>query len=261
MNKPPIRILSNLARAGGTLVSKCLGAMENTVLLSEIHPLGTRFFNPLEQARSWYGMFKPEEIQGTHDFVTAIQLVEERCRQSGRNLVIRDWAHLDFIGVPVLKEPQFHLQLNETLSPVFRIVPYALVRHPIDQWVSTARLKIMEGVLDLDAFLAGYRRFAEACITTGFMRYEDFTRAPVLQMEILCRHLELEFDAGFIERWAEYTHVTGDTSKMSRGSQSDRIKPLRRRMVEKSLLDRFGKNSDYLRAIALLGYEHPETSP
>ena len=88
MNKPPIRILSNLARAGGTLVSRCLGSMKNTVLLSEIHPLGTRIFNPLDQAQSWYGMFRPEEIRGTHDFVTAIILVEDRCRQSGRNLVI-----------------------------------------------------------------------------------------------------------------------------------------------------------------------------
>ena len=234
--------------------------MENTVLLSEIHPLGTSIFNPLEQAQAWYKLFRPEEIRGTCNFVNAIQRVEERCRQSGNNLVIRDWAHLDFIGVPFIRKPEFRLQLNDILSSSFRIIQYALVRHPLDQWASTMRLKLMQGVLDLDTFLIGYRRYAELCVTTGFMRYEDFTRTPVPQMESLCRHLELEFDHGFIEHWPEYTHVTGDTSKMSRGSRYTRIMPLERRSVEKSLLARFRNNSDYLRSIDLLGYEHPDNS-
>jgi hypothetical protein len=259
MNKPPIRILSNLARSGGTLVSRCLGVMGNTVLLSEIHPRGTSIFNPLEQAQAWYKMFSLEEIRGTSNFVNAIQRVEARCRQSGRHLVIRDWAHLDFIGVPFIRSPQFRLELSDTLSPAFHIIQYALVRHPIDQWQSTAGLGLMQGILDLDVFLAGYRRFAELCVTTGFMRYEDFTRTPVPQMELLCGHLELQFDPGFIKQWPQYTHVTGDISKMSRGSRHTRITPLKRRRVEESLLDRFRKNSDYRRAIDLLGYEHPDS--
>ena len=89
--KPRIRILHNLARSGGTLVSKCLGCMDRVALLSEIHPLGTQMFNPLTQAHDWYGLLESEDINpGKHDFVDVIKLIEQRCRETGKTLVIRD---------------------------------------------------------------------------------------------------------------------------------------------------------------------------
>lgn len=259
MNKPRVRILSNLARAGGTLVSRCLGAMDDTVLLSEIHPLGTQIFNPLAQARDWYGLVKPEEAGGQFDFIDAIQLIEQRCRVSGKTLVIRDWAHLDFIGRPFIKDPACRLQLTETLATVFNIVQFALVRHPVDQWVSTSSLNIMQGQLELDTFLAGYRRFAEQAVKSGFMRFEDFTRDPRGQMLRLCQCLEISFDPDFIDHWQENTRVTGDVSKTSRGSRMNEIRPLRQHAVDDSLVARFRNNSDYRRAIELLGYTDPAT--
>ena len=41
-----------MARSGGTIICRCLASMERIVLLSEIHPLGARMFNPLDQAVS-----------------------------------------------------------------------------------------------------------------------------------------------------------------------------------------------------------------
>ena len=140
MSKPSIRVFTGLARAGGTLVSRCLGAMDNIVLLSEIHPHGTHMFNPLAQAHDWYGLVKPEETRRQYDFIESIQLIEQRCRTAGKTLVIRDWAHLDFIGRPFVNNPPYKLLLTEALAPVFDIVQFALVRHPIDQWVSPSRL-------------------------------------------------------------------------------------------------------------------------
>ena len=40
--KPGIRILHHMARSGGTIISRCLGCMKDVILLSEIHPLGSR---------------------------------------------------------------------------------------------------------------------------------------------------------------------------------------------------------------------------
>jgi len=254
MNKPPIRILSNLARAGGTLVSKCMGAMDNIVLLSEIHPLGTQLFNPQAQACDWYNLLQPEEAGRQYKFTDAIQLIEQRCRASGSVLVIRDWAHLDFIGVPFLERPSYRNQLHEALTQVFDIMPYALVRHPADQWLSTVHLKVMAGHLDLEAFLAGYRRFAEQAAASGFMRYEDFTREPSVQMEQLCRQLQLDFDAGFISKWPANRHVTGDTSGTSRGSRFVEISPLQQRPVDRALQEKLQNNPDYCQALELLGY-------
>jgi len=259
MSNRPIRILSNLARAGGTLVSKCVGSMENIVLLSEIHPLGTRKYNPLEQAAGWYNLLSPGEINNRHvGFVEAIQLIEQHCSEKHKTLIIRDWAHLDFIGVPFLQNPGYRLQLTEVLSQSFDIIQYGLVRHPIDQWLSTSRLAFIHGRLDIDAFLTGYRYFAEQCITTGFMRYEDFTREPVPQMQALCIHLRIDFDEQFITQWSKNRHVTGDMSNTSKGALAAEITSLPRRPVDKTLLDRFLDNPDYQRAIKLLGYTNPE---
>lgn len=254
MSKPPIRILSNLARAGGTLVSRCLGAMDSIVLLSEIHPVGTQIFNPLAQAHDWYDLVTSDEAGGQLDFIDALQLIEQRCRASGRMLVIRDWAHLDFIGRPFIKSPAYRLQLTEALEAGFNVLQFALVRHPVDQWVSTSSLNIMQGQLELDTFLTGYRRFAEQAVKTGFMRFEDFTREPREQMHRLCQHLETDFDPGFIDQWQENTRVTGDVSKTSRGSRMNEIRPLQQHTVGDSLMARFRNNSDYRQAIELLGY-------
>ena len=259
MNKRPIRILSNLARAGGTLISKCVGCMDNIVLLSEIHPLDRKFHDPLIQAQSWYKLLRPEEVHGKpFDFIDAIRLIEQRCTERGKTLVIRDWAHLDFIGVPFIARPACRLQLTELLAREFPIAQYALARHPVDQWLGTARLAVMRGKLGLEPFLAGYRRFAEQCVKTGFMRYEDFTRAPEKEMRKLCIHLKLDFDARFIERWPDNRHVTGDMSGTSRGSGLRDIRPLPRQPIDPALLGKFRANPDYRQAIALLGYTNPE---
>jgi hypothetical protein len=44
MGKQKLRMIHNMARSGSTLVCKCLGCMEGVVLLSELHPLATKFF-------------------------------------------------------------------------------------------------------------------------------------------------------------------------------------------------------------------------
>ncbi|MBE9525221.1 MAG: hypothetical protein IMY76_08980 [Chloroflexi bacterium] len=259
MNKRPIRILSNLARTGGTLISKCIGSMDGIVLLSEIHPLDSKFHDPRIQAQSWYGLLHPDEILDRQlDFIDTIQLIEQRCTEQGKTLLIRDWAHLDFIGVPFIARPACKLLLTDALKQAFSIIQCALVRHPVDLWLSTARLAIMQGKLELEPFLSGYRRFAEESVRTGFIRYEDFTREPETEMRKLCERLALDFDSRFTDRWPNNHHVTGDMSGTSRGSGLREIRPLPEQQIEQSLLRRFRENRDYQQAIALLGYTDPQ---
>ena len=63
MEKPVIRLIHHMARTGGTLICKCLACMKQVIMLSEIHPLGTRMFNPVQQAQTWYQLFSEQEIQ------------------------------------------------------------------------------------------------------------------------------------------------------------------------------------------------------
>jgi hypothetical protein len=259
--KPVIRILHNMARSGGTVISKCLGCMENVVLLSEIHPLGATWFNPLDQAREWYKLLTDSDIEqvqkaGGVSFNSAITLIYERAVAQDKTLIIRDWSHLDYTAVPFVENPVYRLAIAETLQNDFRIKHKATVRHPVDQWLSLRQLDAMRGKITLEAFLVGYRKFAEACRDIGFVRYEDFTRSPEESMKTLCESLDVSYDAGFIKKWWRYTNITGDTNS-KRGAKRE-IKQTRRQEIETGLLEQFERNPDYIEAIEILGYHHPK---
>lgn len=258
-SKPTIRILHQMARSGGTVVCKCLGSMEDIVLLSEIHPAIVNDLSVIEQAHEWFNLLSPEDIRwltqkGSVEFGEAIAMICQRCMEQGKTLVIRDWSYIDFIGVPYCPQPFNRLTIVDVLRKRFSLVHTALVRHPIDQWLGLRRLVRMENVT-LEMFLHGYFGFAEHCVDIGFVRFEDFTRNPENQLRVLCDRMELNFDPGFRDSWASYTNITGDIYGAGRGGNE--IKPFPRREMEPGLVGRFEQNADYARSIEMLGYRHP----
>jgi hypothetical protein len=252
--KPPIRTLHHMARSGGSMISKCLGSMKNVVLLSEIHPKGIKQYNPIAQADQWFGLLRQEDlatIKRGMSFNDAIALIDDRCTAKGKTLVIRDWSHLDFTGVPFLDDPPYTLTLARTLARHFSIIHTASVRHPLDQWLSLSELSYIKGKIEPEDFLRGYRRFAEAAVGIGFIRYEDFTQEPDEKLHLLCERLKISFDPEYKDRWTRYKKITGGT-RTNRGRSE--IRPLPRRALEPQLLKRFEVNTDYQAAIELLGY-------
>jgi hypothetical protein len=251
-----------MARSGGTLISRCLGCMSGVLLLSEIHPLGTAQFNPLVQAQRWYGLLSSQDLgtlkaRGRIGFVDAIELIHQRSLEAGQRLVIRDWSHLDFTGVPFVANPAYRLLTADALAGRFQLRQICTVRHPLDQWLSLRGLAVVQGKLTLDSYLAGMRRFAERACEIGFLRYEDFVADPDAVMKELCRRLELKFDRHFVDRWSSYAFVTGDVGGSRIGFK---IGPVPRRPVELDLLETLAANRDYRTSLELLGYAHPGSS-
>ncbi len=233
--------------------------MSDVVLLSEIHPHGTQYFNPLKQAHNWFNLFTPEDIslfEGNEsvNFGQAILLIAERCSNRGKQLVIRDWTHLDFTAVPFLKEPSYSFVTADVLRRHCEVIQFATTRHPIDQWLSLRKLDIMQGKLSLSQYLMGYRHFAEKCAEIGFIRYEDFVRTPEPVVQELCTQLKLKYDYSFINKWSAYNKITGDISPPR---VREKIEVRKRESVESGLLKQFESNIDYQKALMLLGYRHP----
>ncbi len=263
--KLEISLLHHMARSGGTLICRCLSAMAGVYLLSEIHPLttsidpryrkATNHLNPLAQADIWYGLLTEADLEnletgGPITFPDGIGLLARRVVEKGGHLVLRDWSHLDFTGVPFLKlPPSYQLTIARVLEPDFTTFRFATVRHALDQWRSLSSLGIMRGALDADEFLLGYRRFAEFAAAMGFIRFEDFVAAPDQHLESICAALHLPFDASYVESWASHERYTGDNSSRTE------IGPLPARQVDEALQGRFRANPDYMTAMALLGYE------
>ena len=178
-----LRLVHHMARSGGTLFSRCLGCMSGVLLLSEIHPLGTAQFNPLVQAQRWYGLLSSQDLaelraRGRIAFVDAIDLIHRRADEAGQRLVIRDWSHLDFTGVPFVANPAYRLLTAEALASRFELRQVCTVRHPLDQWLSLRQLAVVHGKLTLEAFLAGYRRFAEQAQDDRLLPLRGFRSRP-----------------------------------------------------------------------------------
>ncbi len=244
-----------MARTGGTVICRCLASMQDVVLLSEIHPLGTQKFNPIAQAQAWYDLLSDEDLEsarsGRLSFLEVMQLIAQRCSEHGRILVVRDWSHLDYTGVP-FTQPRYRSLLAEKLQPAFSLVRYSTVRHPLDQWLSMAQQAVFQERLGPARFLRGASRFAESARQTGFMRFEDFTRDNDTALRQLCAGLELEFDPGYREKWQAYTRITGDM--LPGRSGSDHIAPLPRQAMDATEKRRFCSLPQYVSTINSLGY-------
>ena len=255
MSRPRIRIIHHLARSGGTLISRCLGAMRGVVLLSEMHPAGSQFYNPLQQAAEWYNLLDDADQERINqqppDFAGAIALITERCKDRGKTLLLRDWSHLDYTGVPFCK-PGFKPRLDLELTDRFKLVCTSSVRHPLDQWLSLEKQMPALGRIHLETYMHGVRRFAEQAVNTGFIRYEDFTQDPEQGVRLLCKRLEIEYDPDFINHWADNERVTGDVAGNRAGGL---IKNLSRQQVPDGLQQRLAACEDYQQVLSLLGYD------
>ena len=262
MSRPVIRIIHHLGRTGGTLISRCIGCMRHVVLLSEVHPVGGRDyvpeFSPIRQAHQWFGLLNADDIASVRrnpgmDFADAIELISQRCAERNRVLVLRDWTHIDFTGVPFCA-PSYRLTTAEALRDRFEVIQTTTVRHPVDQWLSFYNKAVWQKRLTLDAFLHGYRLFAEKCVEIGFMRFEDFVRAPADRMRELCARLSMDYDNLFLERWSDYKLITGATGEALHRTE---ITASPSKQAPPDLLDRLERNPDYRRSLELLGYSHP----
>jgi len=250
-----VRIVHQMARTGGTLICRCLGSMRNVVLLSEIHPLGVRMFDPLHQAHEWHGLLTAEDFArlrtGPPGFADAIVLIAERCADRGLTLVLRDWSHLDFTGIPFTR-PVYRSQLVEALRGRLQLLRFSTVRHPLDQWLSLAQKPVYRRRLGIAAFLEGAAAFAESAARTGFVRYEDFTVDSDAALRAICAALDVEFDPSYRDRWAQYERITGDVLPGRAGSD---ISTLPRRPVSEAEARVIEENPQFPRILQTLGYD------
>lgn len=260
--KPTIRILHHLARSGGTLISKCIATMDRVALLSEIHPIGATAIHPrlridpFGQAYRWHGLVGDADVkrlkQRPPTFQQLMFLLEQRAAAKNKLLVLRDWSHLDYTGVPFC-EPRYSSMLADVFAGAYEVKRVCTVRHPIDQYLSLLKLPLVaQAGLSVERYLVGCEKFAELCAQTGFIRYEDFTREPDASLRTICDALAIPFDPGYVERWPSYTKITGDRQGSRGGLEV--IRPLDRRAAPDELIDEFKQHDAYHRSKELLGY-------
>ena len=265
-----IAVLYSLARSGGTLISKCLGCIPGNVLLSEINPRWA-YFNPLNQAKFWFNLVSDQDIEnlyntGNYNYLGAIRLIHQRCTENDLNLVIRDWTHVDFTTGDYPVSPIYRLSQFETLKAEYSLRHIALVRHPLDTFLSLARLPDYRGRIGISEYLYGVRSYAEAAVSIGFVRFEDFCVDPNNGLQIICESLRVNYDRDYRDCFHRYRTVTGENyhpgqqftltgeAVGERNPTMIRLPPRREEFSE--MRSRIVNNSDYKAIIEMLGYEY-----
>lgn len=249
-SRATLRIVTHLARSGGTMISKCLACMPGVALFSEMHPQGMRVarnYHPLHQAVEWHGLLSPAEAAPLAEagFATLMTAIEARARGRGLSLLLREWAHVDHMPSSYGDSVTGRSALQEELCDRFTLVKAATVRHPLPGWLSLAEVG---HPMPLEVYLRGCLTFAEQEAETPTIRYEDFARSPDAVLETLCRALGLAYDPGYRQRWAAYDRITGDNDQ---GGDIG----YRPRRVPREVVEQAKALPDYRRVCALWGYD------
>lgn len=263
MTQLTVAVVHQMARTGGTLVNRCLGSMRHILVLSEVHPLDPQR-KITRQAASWFRLLSEDDgpwLRGLSDrdslsaFADTVVLLAERCVAQSRYLVLRDWSHLDFLGVPFVQSPPMRLRTEESLRGRCELRQAFVVRHPLDQYASSASRPGMAPHLTPARFLDAYHAFARLAAAGGFQRYEDLVADPDEELGILCRRLQVPFDPGYRERWQSYDKLTGDSAGPSRGFTQSKIAPLPSRSLDEVVRATLRRDPNYAESLELLGYE------
>jgi hypothetical protein len=218
----PIRSFHQLACSGGTMISKCIAALPNVVLLSEIDPLSRmEVAKPGEKPR-----FAPSDV--IHALNHATRKIEDSIRiaafrasidavvtgleKSGMRMVLRDHSHSQFFtDVDASARPT----VLEILKQAFPTVSLISVRHPLDcflglssnGWTHFKPFTLEEYSLRATQFLD----FHDSCAR---LRYEDFVEDPQGQLERICDILALPFEPLAIDMIGAI-RISGDSGRSS----------------------------------------------
>ncbi|MEQ1486836.1 hypothetical protein [Methyloglobulus sp.] len=213
-----IRTVHHFACTGGTLISKCIAAMPNTQLLSEVDPLSTSL-NSLAQPQ-----FAPTDMvkllrqstRGVDDkliiklFLSNLEIIYSEAVNTGQRLVLRDHAHSYFCKGDVIP---IRPSLRDMVKSKFQVRSVVTVRHPIDSYLS---LKSNEWIhfnpATFDEYCKRYIAFLRAYEDLPIICFENFIAAPLQIMQEICAILDLPFNEQFMDLFGVYK-LTGDSGR------------------------------------------------
>ena len=250
------RSIHHFACTGGTLISRCVGAVANVTLLSEIDPLSELLFpqagqkpkfNPSDLIYTARVVPRPLSASGAEAvFDAAMDALMAELSGRGRYLVLRDHAHSQFCTTT---DPSSRPTLRELLERRGPTMSVVTIRHPIDSFVSLKRQGWMHfEPATLDEYSARYHLFLEAHKGLPIVRYETFLETPDETLRKICAELHLPSQDGLTDL-LEIVSLSGDS-----GRSSNVIAPRRRRPMPQPLLNEVSKSVAYVELCDRLGY-------
>lgn len=257
-----VRSVHHLPCTGGTLITKCLAAMPNVVVLNEVDPLSTMDIDsakPRFSPRDFGALLRMGD-RGVSTatlidlFLNQLETLLRRTHMEGRRLLLRDHSASHFLAVP---DPGARPSLYSILLTRGTTVSITTVRDPIDSYLSMATLGWI-GFLPatFEEYCRRYLLFLDAHTTLPIFKYESFVANPAIEVAKICEHLHLAFSDEFIDTFDVF-RFSGDS-----GRTGDVIGPRPRREFNSAQLEQIRSSSAYRMLCDRLHYsafmnEHP----
>lgn len=249
-----IRTVHHFACTGGTLISKCISAMPNVQLLSEVDPLSTGQFNPARPRFAPTDMvtLMRQSTRGVNEqllvelFHGQMRVVHSEASRLGQRLVLRDHAHSHFCNGPAVPG---RLNFRALLPDGFPVLSVLTVRHPLDSFASLVDRKWLQfepGTID--EYSHRYLEFLRQYEGVPQVRYEDFVADPVVIMRGICSLLELPFSPDFGDLFDVF-HLTGDSGRRSAVISARPSRPVAAQLQDEAL-----ESGAYMQLVGRLGY-------
>jgi hypothetical protein len=236
--------------------------MPGVALLNEVNPASVKLFpcfDPVYQDKTWLRLlsktdverFSRMDLRDVETFRDLIQAFYDRARASQRHLVIRDYNYIEFVGAPYTTDPPGRLMIHAALPRAIPTVSVALIRHPIDQWLSLNKhWQPGSFVVSPRAFCVAYATFLRELGNKTMFKYEEFVDDPEGKLRALCAELDLQFIPSFIERFHQFDYVTGDLTRLR-----DRTISLpARKPVPRGALEEFRSSEIFHSILTKTGY-------
>lgn len=253
--KKKLRAIHHFACSGGTLISKCISALPNVFLLSELQPTsklhlgdGSPKFSPADvitQAR--YANIPNMDALAWKIFVNNIEMANEHVMSFGGHLVLRAHTHSEFC---VGSEIPMGSAIIDRLKESFDLINIITVRNPIDSYLSLNE----NGWVHFEpASFDDYCNRLLACLSqfepSQIFKYEDIVSSPERSLKKIARTLDLPFSESFIDTFSTFK-VTGDS-----GRTSDIISSRERKQLSKDFENEIESSNAFKKISELLDYE------
>jgi len=214
----PIRTIHHFACTGGTLVSKCISSMPNTLLMSEVEPHSTindrkGVFTPTDLIQLLRNASRntPKNLL-TDVFLNGVRTIHEKCIASGLRLVLRDHSHSHYC---FKNHRNGRNTLLAILSGAFSTRSILWVRHPIDSYLSLTKNNWLHFPNPcIDEYAVRYKKFLNDHSNCKIFKYEDLVTRPEQTMQEICYELDLPYYQDFLQLFSFFL-LSGDSGRTS----------------------------------------------
>jgi len=190
-----IGLIKHFACTGGTIIAKCVAAMPNTVLLSEMDPLSVNMtspFTPSDLIRQLHFSRHPlPQDLAIEIFLGGLAPLQRAMIASGRRLVLRVHSHSQYCTAADWTARPSVQQIVERAHKVRSVVT---VRHPMASFLSLQKNRwIQFSPKTLEEYARRYLAFLDDESASPILFYEDFVADPEPVLQEICRLLALPY--------------------------------------------------------------------